>query len=304
VFRLHGIPKIIISDRDVKFTGNFWKSLFKGLNTKLNFSTAYHPQTDGQTERVNQVLEDMLRMYVMGQPNKWEDYLHLVEFSYNNHYHASAKLSQFEILYGRNCNTPISWSNLIDQVMLGPELLKEMELTVKHVQSNLKIAQDRKKSNANLDRTQREFQVGEHVFVRVKLRKNSFKLGNCANLAPKYCGPFEVLTRVGHVAYQISLPPNIIIHNVFHVSLLKRYIHDATHVIDWNIVQVELAGDFLVEPDCILGKREIYLHNCTIGQVKVKWKHLSPNEENWELESHMWETYPILFQDDSEESEK
>jgi len=98
VFCLHGIPKVIISDRDVKFTGNFWKGLFQGLNTKLNFSTAYHPQTDGQTERVNQVLEDMLRMYVMDQPDKWEDYLHLVEFSYNNHYHASAKLCPFEIL--------------------------------------------------------------------------------------------------------------------------------------------------------------------------------------------------------------
>jgi len=95
VFRLHGIPKVIISDRDMKFTGNFWKSLFQGLNTKLNFSTTYHAQTDGQTERVNQVLEDMLRMYVMDQPSKWEDYLHLVEFSYNNHYHASAKLSPF-----------------------------------------------------------------------------------------------------------------------------------------------------------------------------------------------------------------
>ena len=100
------------------------KSLFKGLNTKLNFTTTYHPQTDGHAERVNQVLEDMLRMYVMDQPSKWEDYLHLVEFSYNNHYQASAKLSPFEILYGRKCNTPISWSNPVYRVMLGPELLK------------------------------------------------------------------------------------------------------------------------------------------------------------------------------------
>ena len=83
---LHGIPKVVISDRDVKFTGNFWKSLFKGLDTQLNFSNAYHPQTDGQTERTNQVLEDMLRMYVMDKPGKWEEYFHLVEFGYNNGY--------------------------------------------------------------------------------------------------------------------------------------------------------------------------------------------------------------------------
>ena len=107
-FRLHGIPKVIISDRDPKFTGNFWKPLFKGLNTTLNFSTSFHPQIDGQIERVNQVLEDLLRMYIKEQPGKWEDYLHRGEFAYNNHYQASTRYSPFEILYGRKCNTPIS----------------------------------------------------------------------------------------------------------------------------------------------------------------------------------------------------
>ena len=106
--------------------------------------------------------------------------------------------------------------------MLGPELLKEMELTVKQVQSNLKIAQDKQKSNVDMNRTQREFQVSEHVFVRVRPRKNSFKLGSCAKQAPKYCGPFEILARVGPLAYQLSLPQNIRIHNVFHVSLLRE----------------------------------------------------------------------------------
>ena len=131
VFRLHGIPKIIISNRDVKFTRNFRKVLFKSLDTMLNFITAYHPQMDCQTKWVNQVLEDMLRMYVMDQPSKWEEYLHLVEFSYNNNYQASTKMSPFEILYGRKCNTPISWSNHVDRLMIGPEMLKDMELTVK-----------------------------------------------------------------------------------------------------------------------------------------------------------------------------
>ena len=150
IFRLHGIPKMVISDRVAKFTGNFWKALFKGLDTQLNFSTAFHPQTDRQTERVNQNLEDMLRMYVMNQPKKWEEYLHLVEFAYNNHFQASAKLSPFEILYGRKCNTPISWSSLVDRIMLGPEMLKDMEPTVKQVQHNLKVDQDRQKSYADL----------------------------------------------------------------------------------------------------------------------------------------------------------
>ena len=93
IFRLHGVPKVIVSDRDTKFTGNFWKDLFKGLGTQLNFSIAYHLQTDGQTERVNQVLEDMLRMYVMDKLGKWEDYLHLVDFAYNNNFQVYAGTS-------------------------------------------------------------------------------------------------------------------------------------------------------------------------------------------------------------------
>jgi hypothetical protein len=101
IARLHGIPKTIVSDRDPKFTSKFWKGLFNGFGTNLNFSTTYHPESDGQTERVNQVIEDMLRMYVMDKPSKWEDYLHLVEFAYNNGYQASLKMSPFEALYGR-----------------------------------------------------------------------------------------------------------------------------------------------------------------------------------------------------------
>jgi hypothetical protein len=124
IFRLHGMPKEIVFDRDTKFTSNFWKSLMVGLETKLIFNTTYHLQTDGQTERVNQILEDMLRMHVMHQPKKWEDYLPLVEFAYNNGYQESMKTSPFEVLYGRSCNTPVSWSNPVNRVTIGPDMLK------------------------------------------------------------------------------------------------------------------------------------------------------------------------------------
>jgi hypothetical protein len=127
VAQLHGILKTIMSDRDPKFTLKFWRGLFKGLETSLNFSTTYHPESDGQKERVNQVIEDMLRMYVMDKPYRWEDYLHLVEFAYNNGYQASLKMSPFEALYGRKCNTPIGWDNSADREIIGPKLLREME---------------------------------------------------------------------------------------------------------------------------------------------------------------------------------
>jgi hypothetical protein len=108
IARLHGVPKTIVSDRHPKFKSNFWNGLFKGFGTNMNFSIAYHPESNGKTKRVNQVIEDMLRMYVMDKPSKWKDYLHLVEFSYNNGYQESLNMSPFEALYGRKCNTPVS----------------------------------------------------------------------------------------------------------------------------------------------------------------------------------------------------
>ena len=171
------------------------------------------------------------------------------------------------------------------------------------MQGNLKITQDRQKIQADLKRTSKEFQVGEHVFIKVRPKKSSLRLGICAKLAPRYCGPFEILSRIGQVAYQLALPPNLRVHNVFHISVLKKYVHDATRVVNQNDVQVEPEEYFLVEQDCILGQREITLQNHTIGQVKVQWKHLSPEEATWELESNMRDAYPILFQGNSEDEE-
>eukprot|EP00253_Pinus_taeda_P017455 PITA_17455 len=236
IFKLHGLPKTIISDRDIKFTSVFWKTLFEELRTQLNFSTAYHPQTDGQIERVNQVVEDMLRAYVMQQPTKWEDYLHLVEFAYNNGYHTSFLMSPFEVFYGRKCRTPSSWSGLEDRMMLGPEMLKEMEELVK-----------------------------------------------------------KILARMGQVAYQLALPSHIRVHNVFHVSVLKKHVYDPKHVIKWQEIQVESEGEIRVELLSILDRREVTLRKWDITQVKVQWQHFEPNEATWEDEELMKQAYPELF---------
>ena len=126
----------------------------------------------------------------------------------------------------------------IDRLVLGPELLKEMELIVKQVQGNLKVAQDRQKSQADLKRTQKKFQVGEHVFIKVRPKKSSLILGSCAKLEPRYFGTFEILSRIGKVAYQLSLLQNFKVDNDLAISVLKEYVHDATHVINWNNMQV------------------------------------------------------------------
>eukprot|EP00253_Pinus_taeda_P012641 PITA_12641 len=295
VFRLHGLPKVIISDRDVKFTSAFWRTLFADLGTQLNFSTAYHPQTDGQTERVNQVVEDMLRAFVMQQPTLWEEYLHLVEFSYNNGYHTSTQMSPFEVMYGRKCRTPINWGGPEDKLNLGPEMLKEMEEMVKKVRMNLKAAQDRQKNFADRKRRFKEYQVGDHVYIRIQTKRSTLQWSGCAKLAPRYCGPFQILARIGPVAYQLALPSHIRVHNVFHVSILKKYVYDPRHVIQWQDIQVEPEGEVLVEPLNILDRREVQLRKRAITQVKVQWRHYGPEEATWEDEELMRRSYPALF---------
>ena len=210
--------------------------MFACFETKLLFSATYHPQTDGQTNRVNQVLEDMLRMHVMHQPKKWEDYLPLVEFAYNNGYQDSLKMSSFQALYGRQCKIPISWNKLVDRITIGPYMLKEMEQQVVQIKQNLKIAQDRHKRYTNRKGTPREFKAGDRVYLRVRPRKSSLRMGACSNMAPQYFGPFEILDKVGPVAYRLALPPTMKEHNVFYISLIKKYVHDSNHIIDWYVI--------------------------------------------------------------------
>ena len=177
-------------------------------------------------------------------------------------------------------------------------MLKDMELTVKQVQQNLKASQDRKKIYVDPKRTLGEFQVGEHVYIKVNPKKISLRLGRYSNFKPRYCGTFEILAKVGLVAYWLDVPSNVKVHNVFHVSILKKYIHDATHVIDCIVIQVDPEGDFQVGLECIIDRRELLLWNHTIGKVKVQWKHICLEESTWELESDMREVNPILFQDE------
>jgi hypothetical protein len=287
IAQLHGIPKTIVFDRDPKFTSKFWKGLFNGFGTNLNFSTAYPPESDGQIERVNQVIEDKLRMYVMDKPSKWEDYLQLVEFDYNNGYQASLKMIPFEALYGRKCNTPVSWDNPTDKAMVGLDFLREMEEKMIKIKQNLKVSLDKQKNYVDKGRTHKEFKIGDHVFLKVKTNRSSLKLGKCSKLAACYCGPFEILERIGLVAYMISLLASTSVHNVLHVSLLKKYIPDVNHVIDGNVIQVEKDGAFEVHLVCIMDRKIKHLWNQAIGLVKVQWAWYGPKDATWEYEDAM-----------------
>jgi len=133
IFRLHIMSRVIVSHQDVKFTLAFWKSLFIGLGTQVHYNTSYHPHTEGKTEQVNQVVEDMLCMYVMQQPSKQEKYLDLVEFTYNNNYHESLKMSPYEVIYGKRFRVPFNLNSIENKLMLGLDMLKEIESTARRV---------------------------------------------------------------------------------------------------------------------------------------------------------------------------
>ena len=167
IVRLHGVPLSIVSDRDPRFTSRFWKELQSALGTKLKFSTAFHPQTDGQSERLIQVLEDMLRGCVIEFSGSWDRYIPLMEFAYNNSFQSSIGMAPYEALYGRKCRTPVCWTELNENKLIGPDILKDTEEKVQVIRQRLKAASDRQKSYANLKRRDIEYNVGDKVFLKV-----------------------------------------------------------------------------------------------------------------------------------------
>ncbi|GKC36097.1 putative reverse transcriptase domain-containing protein [Tanacetum coccineum] len=163
----HGIPVSIISDRDSHFTSRVWQSLHEALGTQLNLSTAYHPQTDGQSERTIQTLEDMLRACVIDFGNGWDRHLPLVEFSYNNSYHTSIKDAPFEALYGRKCRSPICWAEVGEAQLTGPEIIHETTEKIFKIKDRMQAARDRQKSYVDKRRRPLEFEVGDKVMLKV-----------------------------------------------------------------------------------------------------------------------------------------
>jgi hypothetical protein len=164
---LHGVPKKIVSDRGTRFTIHFWQQLHEALGTHLNFSSTYHPQTDGQTKRTNQILEDMLRDCALQDQSGWDKRLPYVEFSYNNSYQASLKMLPFQAFYGRSCITPLQWDQPREKQVFGSDILLEAEENIKMVRENLKIAQSRQRSYADTTRRELSFEVEDFVYLKV-----------------------------------------------------------------------------------------------------------------------------------------
>ncbi|KAK5775545.1 hypothetical protein PVK06_043446 [Gossypium arboreum] len=205
-------------------------------------------------------------------------------------------MAPYEALYGRRCRTPSCWTELGERQVLGPELVADTEDKVKLIRDRLKEASDRQKSYADLKRKEIEYSVGDMVFLKVSPWKKILRFGKKGKLSPRFIGPYRVLKRVGPVAYQLELPPELDrIHNVFHVSMLRRYRSDPTHVVP--VAEIEVRTDLTFEEELvqILDRDVKVLRRKSVPLVKVLWHNHGREEATWEPEEAMQQQYPHLF---------
>ncbi|KAI5353071.1 hypothetical protein L3X38_005963 [Prunus dulcis] len=267
IVRLHGVLVSIVSNRVPRFASRFWTKLNEAFGTQLQFSTAFHPQTDGQSERTIQTLEDMLRACALQFRDDWDEKLPLMEFAYNNSYQVSIGMSPFDALYGKQCRTPFYWD------------------------------EDRQKSYADNRRKDLQFEVGDWVVLKLSPWKGVVRFGKRGKLSPRYIGPYEIIERVGPVAYRLALPADLArLHDVFHISMLRKYISDPSHVQEEQPVELEDDFTYVEQPVQILDWKTQVLQSREIPLVKVLWRSHTVEEATWEPEDQMREQYLHLFE--------
>ena len=241
-------------------------------------SSTYHPQTDGQSKRTIQSLKDLLRACVLDHPGTWSDVLPLVKFTYNNSYHSSIGMAPYEALYGRRCRTPLCWQQDGESVVLGPKFLQQTIEKVRVIQNRMRATQSRQKSYADTRRMPLEFEVGDHVFLRVTPTTGIGRALKSRKLTPRFIGPYQITKRIGSVAYEIALPPHLAnLHNVFHISQLRNYEADRTHVLEQDDVQVRENMTLGVGPVRILDSQVKQLKGKEIQIVKVLMRKSYPH---------------------------
>ena len=219
-----------------------------------------------------------------------------MEFASNNSYPTSIGMAPYEALYGRKCRNPVCWDKVGERKLVGPEIVQVTCDKIKVIRDKLKIAQDRQKSYADNHRRDLEFEVGDMVFLRISPWKGVLRFGKRGKLSPRYIGPYRIVERIGEVAYRLELPSDLDrIHDVFHVSMLRKYILDPSHVLTEQPVEIQENLTYEEEPVQILDRREQVLRNKTIPLVKVLWRSHTIEEATWEHEEQMKRHYPLFF---------
>ncbi|KAL4282814.1 hypothetical protein GQ457_16G014550 [Hibiscus cannabinus] len=298
IVRLHGIPAEIVSDRDSRFMTDFWRELHRLQGTTLAMSTAYHPQTDGQTEALNRCLEMYLRCYVSDCPKTWLSMLPWAEYWYNTSFQSSAQMTPFEVLYGRTPPTIVRYlrdstgHSFLDAFMLQrDEVLQTLKV-------NLLKAQARMKNLADQHRRDIVFEVGDWVYIKLQpYRQNSLRLHRHHKLGRRYFGPYKILRRIGSVAYHLELPSSTHIHPVFHVSLLRKCVG----VPDQQVTPLHLVDStatIVLQPAAIVSARTVTHQGQSIKQCLVRWEGLTADADTWEDKDLLLQSFPTLNLED------
>jgi hypothetical protein len=287
----HGVPRSIVTDRDIRFTSKFWKAFVAQMRVQHGMSTAFHPQSDGNTERVNRVLEDMLRHYIDPTQTNWDFLLPMVQFSINNSYHESINSVPFELVYGKRPYLPLDLvvprgeeSAAAVTCDSATSLADRIQTAVARAKLCLQAAQQR----ADTLRRELQFAVGDEVLLSTKNIK--VKTAGTHKLLPKWIGPFKVLRVVNEVAYKLTLPPSLKIHPVFHVSLLKPYQQSGR--VQPPPVPELIEGELEFEVESVLAHRDIQVRRkrnrartpVLQRQYLIKWKGYDESNNTWEPE--------------------
>lgn len=282
IFRLHGLPRRIVSNRDSKFMSLFWQELFRLSGAILTPITSYHPQTDGQTEIINKWMEGYLRHYVAGQQQTWVKWFRVGEYCYNTTHHMSIKMSPFRALYDYD---PFDFTDLIFYEGRAPKAngsLQEYQDILRVLKENLEMAHNRQKKYYDQHRAERSYDMGDMVYLRLQpFRQSSLKKWRAEKLQPRFFDPYRILRNVGDVAYELELLEGSKIYNTFHVSLLKKVVgqHDISSTI---LPPLDDEGRLVLIPKKLLETKVNKLRSRQIQEHLIKWKDLPNKDYTWE----------------------
>ncbi|KAF5778414.1 putative nucleotidyltransferase, Ribonuclease H [Helianthus annuus] len=296
--RLHGIPLDIVTDRDPRFMADFWKELHRLQGTTLSFSTAYHPQSDGQTESLNKCVEMYLRCYVMDRPKDWFTYLPWAEYWYNTSFQTAAQMTPFEVVYGRKPPNLTRYIKGTTTNSLLESQLLDRDTVLTTLKSNLLRAQSRMKTYADSNRRDVQFDIGDWVFVKLQpYRQHSVRLQRHYKLSRRFFGPYQVLDRIGPVAYRLNLPTEARIHNVFHVSMLRKCTGNPVQQIT-PLHLVDSSSKIALQPRHILNSRTLLRGNTSVPQLLIQWDGLDISDATWEDTSVIQQSFPAFSLED------
>jgi hypothetical protein len=295
VCKLHGMPRSMVSDRDPIFLSHFWQELFRLGGTKLRMSTAYHPQSDGQTEIVNKVLQQYLRCFAHDKPTQWGQYLHWAEWHYNTAIHTTTGLTPFQVVYGRPPPALTDYIPGSSPIQAIDATLTDRETMLQNLKNKLLKAQAAMKLQADQHRIPHKFKVGDLVFVKLRPYRQIFVMGRRVHkLSKRFYGPFKLTKAIGEVAFELELPSTSRIHPVFHVSQLKPCFDEGVVALD--LPHGAIDNKPLIQPLAVLDWKQ----DAWTGQIEVfiQWEGLFPEDATWENFQDIKTTYPTFDLED------